>query len=521
MRIPSGVTDQYIYFVAVDATDLKTRETGLSAFTVRRSRNGAASAAYTTPTVNETDSSNMPGVYELLLDEDMTIDSGDQSQEVCLHITCTGMAPVTRIFELYRPSVTAGETLTVASGVGQAAVQTIANNALTAAAINADAFTAAKFAADVTTELQAGLATAAALTTVGNYIDTEVAAILAAVDTEVAAIKAVTDALPNAGALTSLATAANLATVAGYIDTEIGTILTNLATVDAVVDAILVDTAVIGAAGAGLTAVPWNAAWDAEVQSEAADALSAYDPPTKAELDAAVAPLATAAGLAVVDAIADKLDTALELDGAVYRFTTNALEQAPTGGSAPTASAIADEVQTRTIAAVTVVNGLAANTVTASALAADAVTEIQSGLAGAPDLAAVKAKTDNLPTDPADQSLIIAATDAIITAIDAVPTNAELATALAAADDAVLAAISTLSGAVATVDTVVDALAVSLAVVDGLVDAMTVRVSDMWQLQGLDGSNPAVFTPAAFDVGTIHINVTGDGTATTTLTRTT
>lgn len=379
MRIPSGVTDQYIYFVAVDATDLKTRETGLSAFTVRRSRNGAASAAYTTPTVNETDSSNMPGVYELLLDEDMTIDSGDQSQEVCLHITCTGMAPVTRIFELYRPSVTAGETLTVASGVGQAAVQTIANNALTAAAINADAFTAAKFAADVTTELQAGLATAAALTTVGNYIDTEVAAILAAVDTEVAAIKAVTDALPNAGALTSLATAANLATVAGYIDTEIGTILTNLATVDAVVDAILVDTAVIGAAGAGLTAVPWNAAWDAEVQSEAADALSAYDPPT----------------------------------------------------------------------------------------------------------------------------------------------NAELATALAAADDAVLAAISTLSGAVATVDTVVDALAVSLAVVDGLVDAMTVRVSDMWQLQGLDGSNPAVFTPAAFDVGTIHINVTGDGTATTTLTRTT
>ena len=83
----------------------------------------------------------------------------------------------------------------------------------------------------------------------------------------------------------------------------------------------------------------WNAAWDAEVQSEAADALSAYDPPTKAELDAAVAPLATAAGLAVVDAIADMLDTALELDGAVYRFTTNALEQAPTGGSAPTASA--------------------------------------------------------------------------------------------------------------------------------------------------------------------------------------
>jgi hypothetical protein len=36
---------------------------------------------------------------------------------------------------------------------------------------------------------------------------------------------------------------------------------------------ILADTVEIGAAGAGLTAVPWNAAWDAEVQSEVTDAL--------------------------------------------------------------------------------------------------------------------------------------------------------------------------------------------------------------------------------------------------------
>lgn len=117
MRIPSGVTDQYIYFVAVDSTDLKTRETGLSSFTVYRSRNGGAAAAYTTPTINETDTTNMPGVYELLLDEDMTIDSGDDSQEVCLHITQASMAPVTRTFELYRPKITAGETLTASSSV--------------------------------------------------------------------------------------------------------------------------------------------------------------------------------------------------------------------------------------------------------------------------------------------------------------------------------------------------------------------------------------------------------------------
>jgi len=130
MRIPSGVTDQYIYFVAVDSTDLKTRETGLSSFTVYRSRNGGAAAAYTTPTINETDTTNMPGVYELLLDEDMTIDSGDDSQEVVLHITQASMAPVTRTFELYRPKITAGETLTATSGRANADVTHIATAAV-------------------------------------------------------------------------------------------------------------------------------------------------------------------------------------------------------------------------------------------------------------------------------------------------------------------------------------------------------------------------------------------------------
>ena len=116
MRIPSGVTTSYLYLVAVDSVDLKSRETSLSSFTVYRSRNGAAAAAMSSPTVNETDSSNMPGVYELLLDEDMTIGAGNDSEEMVFHITHSGMAPVTRVIELYRPKITAGETLTVSSG---------------------------------------------------------------------------------------------------------------------------------------------------------------------------------------------------------------------------------------------------------------------------------------------------------------------------------------------------------------------------------------------------------------------
>lgn len=120
MRIASGVTDQVIYFVAVDSTDLKTRETGLSSFTVYRSRNGGSATAFTTPTVTEVSAANMPGVYKLLLDEDMTIDSGDEEQEMIFHITQASMAPVTRVITIFRPKITAGETLNVASGVGDA-----------------------------------------------------------------------------------------------------------------------------------------------------------------------------------------------------------------------------------------------------------------------------------------------------------------------------------------------------------------------------------------------------------------
>ena len=86
-RMAAGTTDQYIYFVAVDSTDLKTRETGFSSFTVYYSINGGAAAADASVTVNETDSSNMPGVYEYLVDtgamriiNDISIKKGDRNR---------------------------------------------------------------------------------------------------------------------------------------------------------------------------------------------------------------------------------------------------------------------------------------------------------------------------------------------------------------------------------------------------------------------------------------------------------
>lgn len=173
MRIPSGKTDQKIFFYAADATDLVTAETGLSSFTVYRSRNGGAATAYTTPTVAELSSANMPGLYCLTVDEDTTIASGSDSEEYAVTITATGMAPVHRVIELYRRDTTSGETLTVSSGTGNAAVQSVANNAITASSIASNAITSAKvatdaigaaqLAADAVTEIQSGLATSAAV----------------------------------------------------------------------------------------------------------------------------------------------------------------------------------------------------------------------------------------------------------------------------------------------------------------------------------------------------------------------
>lgn len=201
----------------------------------------------------------------------------------------------------------------------------------------------------------------------------------------------------------------------------------------------------------------------------------------------------------------------------------NAVKLGPSGsGTAQTARDIGASVVAASVSTGGITSGsfaagaidnaaIATDAIGAAELAASAVTEIQSGLATASALSsidgkidiiddvvdAIQAKTGNLPSDPADQSLIIAATnslasslgtiegkvDTVDTVVDAVklrtdnlpaspaatgdamtltgaydaaktaasqssvddlPTNAEMATALAGADDAVLAAIAAL-----------------------------------------------------------------------------
>lgn len=136
MRIPNGKTDQLIFFVAVDATDLKTRKTGLTTFTVYRSRNGGTATVYTTPTVAELSAANMPGVYSLAIDEDTTIASTSDAEEYAVHITQASMAPVTRVIELFRRDTTSGNTALVDAN-GRVDVIKIAGTTQTARDIGA------------------------------------------------------------------------------------------------------------------------------------------------------------------------------------------------------------------------------------------------------------------------------------------------------------------------------------------------------------------------------------------------
>lgn len=302
MRVPSGKTDQKIFFVAVDGTDLVTRETGLSAFTVYRSRNGGAATVYTTPTIAELSSSNMPGVYCLTVDEDTTIASTSDSEEYCLHITCSGMAPITRTIELYRRDTTSGNTALVdangrmdvikVAGTTQTAgdlaalitavddfvdtevsaiktqtdkmVFTVANQldvnvidwkGAAAPAMTGDAF--ARLGAPAGVSVSADIA---AIKTQTASIETKVDTIDDFVDTEVAAIKAKTDNLPSdpadasdiAGAFTTVNT--TLGTIAGYIDTEVAAIFNRIgapagASIAADIAAISVGSGGLDAAG--------------------------------------------------------------------------------------------------------------------------------------------------------------------------------------------------------------------------------------------------------------------------------
>ena len=187
-------------------------------------------------------------------------------------------------------------------------------------------------------------------------LDTQLLAIDDAIDTEVGAIKTKTDFLPSATAGASgglFIAGTNAATVVtGSLTTTFTGNLTG--SVGSVTGAVGSVTGAVGSISTGGITTGSFAAGAINAAAIATDAIGAAELAADAVTEIQSG-LATAAALTVIDdfldtevaaikVVTDKLDTALELDGAVYRYTTNALEQAPTGGSAPTAAQNATEL---------------------------------------------------------------------------------------------------------------------------------------------------------------------------------
>ncbi len=213
--------------------------------------------------------------------------------------------------------------------------------------------------------------------------------------------------------------------------------------------------------GSGLTAIPWNSAWDTEVQSEVQDAIEAnhldhllavdYDPASKPGVATAL------------------LNELVESNGGVSRYTAGALALAPSGTGASAASIVAamftqntgetsasavagspvyeivlnagsgggSDWNTNEKTAIRAILGIPASGTTPSDPTTGILDTIRDAVIVVDDLldtempaltvsvAAIKAKTDNLPSDPADASDIAAAIAVTNGKVDAVQADTD------------------------------------------------------------------------------------------------
>ena len=201
--------------------------------------------------------------------------------------------------------------------------------------------------------------------------------------------------------------------------------------------------AVVTALGTGstLTAIPWNAAWDTEVQSECSDALVAYDPPTNAEMEARTIVSANYGTAANQTTIIGYIDTevaailaAVDTEVAAIKAKTDQLTFTVANQVDSNALTVVGTADDAVLAAIAALNNLSA---------AQVNTEVDTALSDVGvTLARMGALTDWIDGGRLDLILDARASQ---TSVDDVPTNAELTSALASADDATLAAIAALN----------------------------------------------------------------------------
>ncbi len=230
--------------------------------------------------------------------------------------------------------------------------------------------------------------------------------------------------------------------------------------------------------GSTLTAIPWNAVWDAEVQSECTDALNAYDPPTNAEMEARTLASASYALEATLTAI----------KGATWSAATDTLE------------AIRDRGDIAWITATGFSTLSQADVRTAVGLAS---ANLDTQLADLPTVAEFNART----LVAADYFVVGDYTTPPSAAAVASQVRTELTTEMGRIDVAVSTRSTYAGGAVASVtaavtttkDTVIDTIAVDVAGLDGA----AMRGTD-GAYTGTPPTASAISTQVASDLAAAH-----------------
>jgi len=384
-EIPNGSLDQVIQFVGMQSADPTAAFTGGTTFTVKYIVNGGTLTTMTTPTVTE----KAGGCYVVLMDESgaTTIPDANDTANLLVQISHTGMVTVWREAVIRERMATIAEIQAdLALESKQDTIIAVSNKVdtmlesdgstgyqFTALAVenapsgsssfdpndtpvqlSSTALTAilAKFPVDANDLMEvaihdvsagAGIGTTSDMNDVldENPILVALDALAAKLDSMIRADGAEYEFDPNAVEEAPTGTGSGLtaqqtrdamklapsagAASAGSIDTLIATANTTLG----------------APVGASISADIASVKSDAGAAKTAAEKID-----TSTELRTLLAgsdtALATAAALDTVDnfldteeaailAIANKLDTALVQDGAVWKFTTNALEQGPSG----------------------------------------------------------------------------------------------------------------------------------------------------------------------------------------------
>jgi hypothetical protein len=250
----------------------------------------------------------------------------------------------------------------------------IASNAITSAKIAADAIGASQIAANAigSAEIADGAITAAKIAngaidaaTFAADVDAEILSYLVDDATRIDASALNTASVTSIPAILDDTGTAGVVVASGSKSGYSLTATTGLGNQTATISAVTTVTNLTNAPTSGDLTATMKASVNTEIDTALADIhldhlLAAdYDPASKPGVSTAL------------------LNELIESNAGVSRCTAAALGQAPTGGWAPSVGQIADEVQTRTIAAVTIVNGLAANVLTSAATDSSFVTELE------------------------------------------------------------------------------------------------------------------------------------------------